>query len=91
MRTPKPATSALVSWIGSRAFVTTGERRLRIAQALTENRERIVKQVWRSAVPKAPGHVVSPGGNAYGQELTATCLRDYGLLSTPSHLWHCGW
>ena len=58
-----------------KSFVTTGERRLRIAQVLTENRERIVKQAGDQLFQKRPD-VVSPGGNAYGQELTATCLRD---------------
>ncbi|MEM9925274.1 MAG: allophycocyanin subunit alpha [Cyanobacteria bacterium P01_D01_bin.50] len=56
-------------------FVTGGERRLRIAQTLTENRERIVKQAGDQLFQKRPD-VVSPGGNAYGQEMTATCLRD---------------
>ena len=58
-----------------KSFVTSGERRLRIAQALTENRERIVKQAGDQLFQKRPD-VVSPGGNAYGQEMTATCLRD---------------
>ncbi len=58
-----------------KSFVTGGERRLRIAQALTENRERIVKQAGDRLFQKRPD-VVSPGGNAYGQEMTATCLRD---------------
>lgn len=58
-----------------KSFVTTGERRVRIAQALTENRERIVKQAGDQLFQKRPD-VVSPGGNAYGQEMTATCLRD---------------
>ena len=56
-------------------FVASGERRLRIAQVLTENRERLVKQAGDQLFQKRPD-VVSPGGNAYGQELTATCLRD---------------
>ena len=56
-------------------FVSSGERRLRIVQALTENRERIVKQAGDQLFQKRPD-VVSPGGNAYGQEMTATCLRD---------------
>jgi allophycocyanin alpha subunit len=70
-----------------KGFVTSGERRLRIAQVLTENRERIVKgdQMFQ----KRPD-IVSPGGNAYGEEMTATCLRDldyylrlvtYGVVS----------
>lgn len=56
-------------------FVTSGERRLRIVQALTDNRERIVKQAGDQLFQKRPD-IVSPGGNAYGQEMTATCLRD---------------
>ncbi|HIK25553.1 MAG: allophycocyanin subunit alpha [Thermosynechococcus sp. Uc] len=58
-----------------KSFVSTGERRLRIAQTLTENRERIVKQAGDQLFQKRPD-VVSPGGNAYGEEMTATCLRD---------------
>ncbi len=58
-----------------KSFVTTGERRLRIAQTLTDSRERIVKQAGDRLFQKRPD-VVSPGGNAYGEELTATCLRD---------------
>lgn len=58
-----------------KSFVSTGERRLRIAQVLTDNRERIVKQAGDQLFQKRPD-VVSPGGNAYGTELTATCLRD---------------
>lgn len=58
-----------------RSFVTTGERRLRIVQALTSNRERIVRQAGDQLFQKRPD-IVSPGGNAYGQEMTATCLRD---------------
>lgn len=58
-----------------KSFVTTGERRLRIAQVLTDSRERIVKQAGDQLFQKRPD-VVSPGGNAYGEEMTATCLRD---------------
>ncbi|HBB31886.1 MAG TPA: allophycocyanin [Cyanobacteria bacterium UBA9273] len=58
-----------------KAFVTSGERRLRIAQTLTDSRDRIVKQAGDQLFQKRPD-VVSPGGNAYGQEMTATCLRD---------------
>lgn len=56
-------------------FVTSGERRLRIAQTLTDSRERIVKQAGDQLFQKRPD-IVSPGGNAYGEEMTATCLRD---------------
>jgi allophycocyanin alpha subunit len=58
-----------------KGFVTGGQSRLTIAQMLTENRERIVKQAGDQLFQKRPD-VVSPGGNAYGQEMTATCLRD---------------
>ncbi|KOP24741.1 allophycocyanin [Mastigocladus laminosus UU774] len=58
-----------------KSFVAGGDRRLRIAQVLTDNRERIVKQAGDQLFQKRPD-VVSPGGNAYGTELTATCLRD---------------
>ncbi|MBD2107142.1 MULTISPECIES: allophycocyanin subunit alpha [unclassified Nodosilinea] len=58
-----------------KGFVTSGERRLRIAQVLTESRERIVKEAGNQLFQKRPD-IVSPGGNAYGEEMTATCLRD---------------
>ena len=58
-----------------KSFVTSGESRLRLVQVLTENRERIVKQSGNQLFQKRPD-IISPGGNAYGQEMTATCLRD---------------
>ncbi len=58
-----------------KSFVSDGQKRLAIAQMLTENRERIVKQAGDQLFQKRPD-VVSPGGNAYGTEMTATCLRD---------------
>jgi allophycocyanin alpha subunit len=72
-----------------KSFVTSGEGRLRIAQTLTESRERIVKQAGDRLFQSRPD-VVSPGGNAYGEEMTASCLRDmdyylrlitYGVVS----------
>jgi len=60
---------------GIKGFVASGERRLRIAQTLTDSRERIIKQAGDQMFQKRPD-VVSPGGNAYGEEMTATCLRD---------------
>ena len=72
-----------------KSFVSGGAQRLRIAQVLTDNRERIVKQAGDQLFQRRPD-VVSPGGNAYGQEMTATCLRDldyylrlitYGIVS----------
>lgn len=58
-----------------KSFVTNSERRLRLVQVLTENRERIVKQSGNQLFQKRPD-IVSPGGNAYGEEMSATCLRD---------------
>ncbi len=72
-----------------KSFAAAGAQRLRIAQILTDNRETIVKQAGDQLFQKRPD-VVSPGGNAYGQEMTATCLRDldyylrlvtYGIVS----------
>ena len=72
-----------------KSFVPSGESRLRIAQTLTDSRERIVKSAGDALFQKRPD-VVSPGGNAYGEEMTATCLRDldyylrlitYGVVS----------
>jgi allophycocyanin alpha subunit len=72
-----------------KAFVTGGAARLRIAETLTGSRETIVKQAGDRLFQKRPD-IVSPGGNAYGEEMTATCLRDmdyylrlitYGVVS----------
>lgn len=72
-----------------KSFVSSGERRVRIAQIMSESRERIVKQAGDQLFQQRPD-VVSPGGNAYGDEMTATCLRDldyylrlisYGIVS----------
>lgn len=58
-----------------KGFVMSSDRRLRLVQALTESRERIVKQAANQLFRQRPS-LVSPGGNAYGEEMTATCLRD---------------
>jgi allophycocyanin alpha subunit len=58
-----------------KSFVTGGQRRLRVAQVLAESRERIVKQAGGQLFQKRPD-VISPGGSAYGEEMTASCLRD---------------
>lgn len=58
-----------------KAFVTSGAARLRIAETLTGARESIVKQAGDRLFQQRPD-IVSPGGNAYGEEMTATCLRD---------------
>lgn len=58
-----------------KSFVTSGERRVRIAETMSGARERIVKEAGNQLFQKRPD-VTSPGGNAYGEEMTATCLRD---------------
>jgi allophycocyanin alpha subunit len=58
-----------------RAFVASGDSRLRIAETLTSARDRIVKEAGDQLFQRRPD-VVSPGGNAYGEQMTAACLRD---------------
>lgn len=58
-----------------KSFVMSGDRRLRLVKALTESRDRIVKQASSQLFQRRP-NLVAPGGNAYGEEMTATCLRD---------------
>jgi len=58
-----------------KSFVTSSDRRLRLVKTLTESRERIVKQAASQLFQRRPS-LVSPGGNAYGEDMTATCLRD---------------
>ena len=58
-----------------KSFVSSGAARLRIAETLTGARETIVKQAGDRMFQKRPD-TVSPGGNAYGEEMAATCLRD---------------
>lgn len=58
-------------------FLKTGEQRVRIATALSENENKIVdkasKELWR----RRPDFI-APGGNANGQRQRSLCLRDYG-------------
>jgi allophycocyanin alpha subunit len=56
-------------------YIKSSERRLRLVQVLTQSRDRIVKQAGNQLFQRRPS-LVSPGGNAYGNEMTATCLRD---------------
>lgn len=56
-------------------FVKSSERRLQLVQALTQSRDRIVKQAGKQLFQSFP-RLVAPGGNAYGENMTATCLRD---------------
>ncbi len=68
-----------------KSFVAGGQRRLRVAQVLAESRERIVKQAGGQLFQKRPD-LISPGGNAYGEEMTATLSARHGLLPAPGHL-----
>lgn len=56
-------------------FTASGARRVRLVQALADGRDRIVKQAANQLFQKHPD-LVAPGGNAYGNDMTATCLRD---------------
>ncbi|MBD2080741.1 allophycocyanin [Leptolyngbya sp. FACHB-17] len=58
-----------------KGFMMSSDRRLRLVKTLTESRDRIVKQAASQLFQRRP-NLVSPGGNAYGEEMTATCLRD---------------
>jgi allophycocyanin alpha subunit len=58
-----------------KAFAASGERRLRLVKALGESRDRIIKQAASQLFQRLP-RLVSIGGNAYGKDMTALCLRD---------------
>jgi allophycocyanin alpha subunit len=58
-----------------KSFVMSSDRRLRLVKALTDSRDRIVRQAAKQLFQRRPG-LVAPGGNAYGEVMTATCLRD---------------
>ncbi|PSN17456.1 allophycocyanin [filamentous cyanobacterium CCP5] len=56
-------------------FLMSGDRRLKLVKALTESRDFIIKKAANELFQGQP-NLVSPGGNAYGASMTATCLRD---------------
>jgi allophycocyanin alpha subunit len=56
-------------------FIKSSDRRIQLAQALTQSHERIVKQAAQELFSNRP-RLVAVGGNAHGKEMTATCLRD---------------
>jgi allophycocyanin-B len=58
-------------------FLGTGEQRMRIAAALSENEKKIVDESSRRLWQKHPEYI-QPGGNAYGDRQRALCIRDYG-------------
>ncbi|MDY7012166.1 MAG: allophycocyanin subunit alpha-B [Cyanobacteriota bacterium] len=60
-----------------KAFMVTGEQRVRIAETLAENEKKIVDRASKELWKKRPDFI-SPGGNAYGERQRALCLRDYG-------------
>jgi allophycocyanin alpha subunit len=72
-----------------RTYLQSGERRVRVARALAENAQKIVRAAGDQLFQKRPD-IVSPGGNAFGEVRTAKCLRDmdyflrmiaYGVLA----------
>ena len=58
------------------AFLSDGDRRIRVARVLTENERKIVDESAKQLFSRKPEYV-APGGNAYGQKQRAQCLRDY--------------
>ena len=62
---------------GIKNFLTTGERRVRIAETLGENEKKIVDQAGKELFKLHPEYR-SFGGNAYGQKEYNQCLRDFG-------------
>jgi allophycocyanin alpha subunit len=56
-------------------FIKSSDRRLQLAQALTQSRGRIVKLAANELFSNRP-RLTAIGGNAHGKEMTATCLRD---------------
>jgi len=66
-------------------FVTTGDRRLRIAQALTDKPGAHRQASWRPAVPKASGHLLVVLLTV--RKMTATCPVDMWI--TTRLVTHC--
>ncbi|MEO1211128.1 MAG: allophycocyanin subunit alpha-B [Cyanobacteria bacterium J06638_20] len=59
------------------AFFKTGEQRVRIVSALTENEKKIVQESSKQLWQKRPDFI-APGGNAFGNKERNQCLRDFG-------------
>jgi allophycocyanin-B len=59
-----------------RAYMSTGAKRLEIAQILTENKKRIIDEAQKRLFNKRRDYI-QPGGNAYGDKRYNQCLRDY--------------
>ena len=62
---------------GIKNFLTTGERRVRIAETLANNEKKIVDKAGKELFKQHPEYR-SFGGNAYGQKEYNQCLRDFG-------------
>ena len=62
---------------GIKSFLTTGERRVRIAETLANSEKKIVEQAGKSLFRLHPEYRAS-GGNAAGQKQYNQCLRDFG-------------
>lgn len=62
---------------GIKNFLTSGERRVRIAETLAENEKKIVDQASKALFRLHPEYR-SLGGNAYGQKQYNQCIRDFG-------------
>jgi allophycocyanin-B len=60
-----------------RRFVETSEMRLKIAKTLSDNNDRVVKQAGETLFQRRPDFI-APGGNAYGEQRRASCIRDLG-------------
>ncbi|MFQ3679211.1 MAG: allophycocyanin subunit alpha-B [Pseudanabaenaceae cyanobacterium] len=58
-------------------FLQTGAQRVQVAATLAENEDKIVKKASAELWKLHPDYI-APGGNAYGQQQRAQCLRDYG-------------
>ena len=62
---------------GIKNFLTTGERRVRIAETLANSESKIVDRAGKDLFKLRPEYR-SQGGNAYGQKQYNQCLRDFG-------------
>jgi allophycocyanin-B len=62
---------------GIKNFLTTGEKRVRIAETLAKNEKKIVEQAGKELFKMHPEYR-SAGGNASGQKQYNQCIRDFG-------------
>lgn len=57
-------------------YLSGGAARLTVVKVLTENETKIVDEAAKQLFQRKPDYV-APGGNAFGQQQRAQCLRDY--------------